>query len=437
MKSQHSALIKCNRILILLVFVIFCGAFSSSLADSLYPSEGSCGQNSTWHLEDGVLTITGSGVINDYTESSTPWYGVKNRIQSVVIDEGITRIGAFAFYETSSLVSVSFPNSLLEIGSFAFMSTNITNISLPMNLTTIEENAFGWCWGIQSVIIPNSVTSIGAEAFNACVNLNSLTLPSGITTIAYKSFSNTRISTINVPDGVTSIGVDAFSSCKVTTVYLPSTVKTIDTNAFDSCSKLSVVHFSGYAYDAERICIKPGNSSLTSSVWYCIDETLDTLSPTVGECGSSATWVLEGSVLTISGAGAINDYAEASTPWYGVSGRIESVVIGEGITRIGTKAFYNTKSITSISFPNSLLEIGDFAFGSTNITNLSLPMNLTTIGENAFGWCWGIQSIIIPDSVTYIGAEAFNSCVNLKTVTLPKGITAIADSVFVILAFPP
>ena len=108
---------------------------------------GFCGLNLTWHLTDnGVLTISGKGKMNDYSDNNrAPWS--KSDIKRIIIGDGITTIGVFAFYDCSALTSVTIPNSV----------------------TTIGGRAFTGCSELTSVTIPNSVTTIGGYAFYNCI----------------------------------------------------------------------------------------------------------------------------------------------------------------------------------------------------------------------------------------------------------------------------
>ena len=130
-----------------------------------------CGLNLTWHLTDnGVLTISGKGKMNDFLYSSHggPWNHLK--IRRIIIGDGVTTIGEFAFYECYALTSVTIPNSVATIRDCAFNSCiYLTSITIPNSVTTIGEHAFEYCRSLTSVTIPNSVTEIGDGAFARCI----------------------------------------------------------------------------------------------------------------------------------------------------------------------------------------------------------------------------------------------------------------------------
>ena len=122
-------------------------------AGSLFAESGTCGDNLTWDLTDGVLTISGTGPMTDYTyDTYAPWYNYRSSITSVFIGDGLTSIGDYAFSDCSNMASITIPNSVTSIGDCAFYG----------------------CSGLTSVAIPNNITSIGVDAFLECENLEKM-----------------------------------------------------------------------------------------------------------------------------------------------------------------------------------------------------------------------------------------------------------------------
>ena len=144
---------------------------------TMFAESGTCGDNLTWDLTNGVLTISGTGdMTNFYGDGNTPWYSSRSLITEVSIGNGVTSIGACAFYECEGLTSVTIPNSVTSIGDYAFHNcSSLTSVTIPNSVTSIGEGAFADCTGLTSVTIPNSVTSIGNLAFVACISLTSVT----------------------------------------------------------------------------------------------------------------------------------------------------------------------------------------------------------------------------------------------------------------------
>ena len=148
--------------------------------------------------------------------------------------------------------------------------------------------------------------------------------------------------------------------------------------------------------------------------------------------GSNLTWTLDSDgVLTISGTGAMKEYDPYKAPWYGSSSRVKSAVIAEGVTSIGKYAFYDCRSLTSVTIPDSVTSIGKQAFMyCTSLTGVTIPGSVTSIGDSAFSGCKSLTSVTIPDSVTSIGGQTFMGCSSLTSVTIPNSVTSIGEFAF-------
>ena len=155
---------------------------------------GTCGDNLQWKLTDeGVLTITGTGEMQDWNRSKpSPWHADKS-VKQVIIGNGVTTIGSSAFSDCDSLTSVTIPNSVTTIGSSAFAGCfSLTSVTIGNSVTTIGHGAFYGCSSLTSVTIGNSVTEIGYYAFSGCSSLTSVTIPNSVTTIGYYAFSGCK-----------------------------------------------------------------------------------------------------------------------------------------------------------------------------------------------------------------------------------------------------
>ncbi|MCD8391129.1 MAG: leucine-rich repeat protein, partial [Firmicutes bacterium] len=134
---------------------------------------GTCGDNVTWVFDDGTLTISGSGDMENYTPmASVPTWGWLGTITDVIVENGVTSIGEGAFYGCDSLTNIEIPSSVTNIGVGAFYDCNkLTSINIPNGVTSIRNSTFQGCGSLTSIEIPNSVTSIGGYAFNDCADL--------------------------------------------------------------------------------------------------------------------------------------------------------------------------------------------------------------------------------------------------------------------------
>ena len=192
-------------------------AIVASVGTLFAESSGTCGENLTWTLSDeGVLTISGTGAMTDYS-SSAPWYSSRSSITSVIISDGVTSIGYGAFYDCSSLTSVTIPNSVTSIGYRAF-----------------ED-----CSSLTSVTIGNSVTSIGSSAFSGCNSLPVIDNIRYADTYLVEAVDKT-FSAYTIKDGTIWIGSSAFADCSsMTSVIIPNSVTSIGGGAFYDCTSLS------------------------------------------------------------------------------------------------------------------------------------------------------------------------------------------------------
>ena len=153
-----------------------------------------------------------------------------------------------------------------------------------------------------------------------------------------------------------------------------------------------------------------------------------------GTCGPDLRWHLtDNAVLTISGKGKMYDYSyDNRAPWDNYNKRIiKRIIIGDGITTIGSSAFRNCFALNSVTIPNSVRTIGAYAFYNCSaLTSVTIPNSVTTIGNHAFFGCSALTSVTIPNSVTEIGYSTFGDCSALTSVTIPNSVTEISYSTF-------
>ena len=154
-----------------------------------------------------------------------------------------------------------------------------------------------------------------------------------------------------------------------------------------------------------------------------------------GECGENLTWTLDSAgTLRISGQGSMSYWSSSSNvPWYSYREQIANVIIENDVTSIGTYAFYDCPSLTSITIPDSVTTIGDSAFNNcAKLTSITIPDSVISIGSGVFSSCKGLTTVTIPDSVVSIGSNAFYSCKGLNSITFENPECEIYDSKFAI-----
>ena len=152
-----------------------------------------------------------------------------------------------------------------------------------------------------------------------------------------------------------------------------------------------------------------------------------------GTCGENVKWTLtKDGTLTISGTGAMTDYVFSDgAPWYDFRSQVKSVIMENGVTSIGNKAFYDCSSLTSVTIPSSVTSIGSCAFrGCTSLAHVTIPSSVTSIRDDTFYNCSSLTSVTIPDGVTSIGSWAFSGCSSLTRITIPNSVTSIGWKAF-------
>ena len=383
-----------------------------SSGDAYSGTTGDC----TWNFDEdtGTLTISGEGDMEGDMDDSVPWNEYSNEIKKIVIEDGVTSIGDYAFVWCSGLTSITIPDSVTSIGEAAFLDcSNLISITIPDGVTSIGDRAFEACSSLTSIdvgvenkyfssvdgnlynkaktefiqyaigknqndfVIPNSVTNIIGYAFYGCSSLTSITIPDGVTYIGYKAFYDcSSLTSITIPDGVTYIGDYAFEWCSgLTSITIPDSVTSINNSAFGDCSNLTSITIpdsvTSIGYEAFRGC-----SSLTS------------------------------------------------------------VTIPDSVTSIDYEAFRGCSSLTSITIPDSVTYIREGVFlDCSNLISITIPDSVTSINNSAFEDCLRLTSITIPDSVTYIGDRAFYDCSSLTSITIPNSVTSIGIDAFYSTAY--
>ena len=341
--------------LILTAFTIIPLSASSAEADPSATGESGTTGDLTWTLDGTKLTISGSGDMPDYSWDA-PW---GNKITEVVIEDGVTSIGARAFFLCGDLNSISIPASVRSIGEDAiYCCSALESLTIPEGVESIGKTAFYGCRAMKNVTVPASVKSIGIAAFSCCSGLESLSVAAGNTVYDSRDNCNAIIETATdtliigsgltvIPDGVVSIGTQAFSVCdSLTEIVIPASVTSIGETAFYSCSNLGEIIFEG----------------------------------SVASIGKSA-------------------FESCSS--------LNGVNLPEGLTEIGARVFAYCLNLTVIRMPDSVESISGTAFmGCGSLADIRISAGVTEIGSGAFYYCNNLRSIFIPSSVKTIGEQA-------------------------------
>ena len=219
---------------------------------------GTSGDVAWTYTSDGALTISGTGAMADYDAwTNAGWDTYKSNITSIVIEDGVTHIGDYAFCDcnNASLTTITIPASVTTIGTEAFGScTGLTSITIPSNVEAISYAAFSGCTGLTSVTFSDGVKTIGDQAFEGCIGLTSLTIPTSVTTIGYQTFNGcSGLTTVTIGSGLTSIAEEAFKDCtNLTTFTLYALSCSLEgTYVFYGCSNIHIYVFEDKVTDYE------------------------------------------------------------------------------------------------------------------------------------------------------------------------------------------
>ena len=362
----------------------------------------------------------------------TPTYSGDLVIPELVKDdEGIiykvTTIGEGAFYNCTSLTSVTIPESVTTIDLNAFQyCTSLTSVTIPESVMSIGDGAFYGCTSLNSVTIPESVTTIGMGAFHMCTSLTSVTIPESVTTIGNTAFSYcTSLTSVTIPESVTTIGNDVFSFCtSLTSVTIPESVTTIGDYAFSYCTSLT------------SVTIPESVTTIGERVFYhCESLTSVTIPKSVTTIGMGAfagcqslkeITVDENNNHFVTWNRLLYSKDITTLYWCPMFVTLTSVNIPKTTTIIKGYAFYLCKKLYSVTIPESVKEIGRFAFTDcTSLTSINIPKSVTSLKSGTFENCYNLIEIKIPSSVTTIENDVFSYCKGLTELVIPSSVVSM------------
>ncbi len=345
-----------------------------------FAEKGVSGDNLSWEYKNGVLTISGEGEMSDYVKKQEPWYAYAPEITSVVVKPGITHIGEYAFFNFEKVQSITLPDTVTSIGMYAFDG----------------------CFTMPSFVMPDSVTDLGMHAFSSNEELKSIKLSSNLKAIYSCTFSdNKSLTEIEIPESVKLLDERTFLNCSMLEkVVLHDGLEMIYENCFSGCSVLTDI-------------------TIPATVYY-IGYGAFTGTPIIAEdkYGSDGALYLGTALLA-----------------YTRTGYNPSCTIAPGTTVIGSDAFFDHRSMTSVSIPQTVLGIGDEAFkGCNQLEGIVIPESVRYIGDSAFYNCAKLEGPVrLSSCIRYIGERAFYGCSSIKEVEINNilsSFTAIKEWCF-------
>jgi len=441
---------------------------------------------------DGYFTYTvsnGEATITDCNESISGDVTIPTTLGGYPV----TSIGDSAFYNCSSLTSITIPDSVTSIGYLAFYScfslasidvknSNMSYCSedgvlfnkdktelirypegkwdgtytIPNGVNSIAKYAFSFNQSFSEINIPDSVVSICECAFLGCESLAYITIPNSVITIGDQAFAgcNRALESINITNSVKSIGNYAFLDC-----YNLKSIN-VDSNNSEYSSSNGILFNKNKTTviccpagkKANIITIPNSVTNIYDCAFYGCENIRNIVLPNcvknIGDdafawCGNlisinipnGVEFLGESAFLGCQSLSSITIPKSVTSLGRSVFERCESlgsITIPNSVTSIGEGAFYHCSSLTSITIPDSVTSIGDQAFYScSSLTSITIPDSVTSIGYLAFYYCSSLTSVTIPDSVTSIGDSAFEDCSSLTSITIPDSVTSIGERAFI------
>ncbi|MBO4876304.1 MAG: leucine-rich repeat domain-containing protein [Bacteroidales bacterium] len=343
----------------------------------------------------GALSINGiiDGDLIYSDETKTVLIGSNPLATNVTIPNSVTSISAFAFVGCASLASVTIPNSVVNIGGSVFKDcVSLVSVSFPNSVTSIGHFVFENCSNLNSVVIPNSVSNIGIGVFKNCIALESVIVESGNQIYDSHDDCNAIIETATniliagcknseIPNSVTSIGSYAFYGCRdLTEITIPHQVRSIGTDAFNHSGLISVII-------PNSVTVIEPNAFM---------DCRELMSVTMG---NSLECIGEYAFMRCNG--------------------LTSIDIPESVTQIGRETFAGCTGLTTVNFNAiSCVYCGNNyspLFSQALLTTINIGENVRDIPAYIFSGCRNLTSITIPESVKTIGNYAFYDCESLRT----------------------
>ena len=340
-------------------------------------------------------------------------------IPSTLGGSKVVCIDSSAFENNTNLTSVTIPDTVTTIENRAFNGcSNIKKLTLGKNVSEIGMYAFQSNIGLTTLTIPDSVTSIDTAAFGGCSKLREISIGKSVSNMGSAVFSSSpQLRKVTIAEGTTVIGIDAFSGCYLLdSIKIPNTVTEIGANAFYGCTGLKSVTL--------------GNSVKTIGYYaFSKDKNITSLNiPDSVELIEKAAFKDCTNLATLSIGGGVNKMEKNV---FQNCTSLNKVTIGRGTTVIGSYAFDNCGVLKSVSIPDTLKEIGYYAFKNcSSLTSVVIPDSVNCIASLAFADCSSLTTATIGNSVSNMGGEVFSGCSSLAKVKIGDGTFSISTGMF-------
>jgi len=377
---------------IIFLMCIFC----CSIYGEIYT--GKCGENATWSFDfdKEVLTISGVGEMYDYeSRDDTPWRSYSWKIGKIVIEDGITSVGSYAFNVMSHCTSVTLGESIVSIHDYAFYySKYFKQLTIPDKVKTIGKYAFMQCEGIETLYVGEGVNSVEKNAFLGVKNLKEVHIKSlenwlkiqfiydeledaaPVSNPLYYSsdlyIDGYLIRDLEIPEGIETLNKNILCNIKIESLSLPSTLKKFNVGALRNRDNLLSINVSpsNQIYDTREGCNALIETATNTIVFGCNNSS-----------------------------------------------------IPDNIVAIGDSAFWGCKELKYVSVPASVEHIGVNAFsGCSNIETITIPDAVSVIEKRTFYNCGNLRKVVLGKSVKQINKQAFSVCVSLDSLVCLSSI---------------
>lgn len=416
---------------------------------ALADDNNKCGENLTWKFADGILTISGTGEMYDYSSADpAPWSAKNSDICEITVGDGVTSIGDNAFHSCKELSMVTFMGGLTRIGSGAFAGCEaLRDFDFPYSLETIGANAFSNCNNLIDVTIPDSVQSIGSEAFSLCEGLQSVYLPQMLTIIPDGIFTDcAQLGSVYIPDTVTEIGANAFLRCTAFILEkLPSSIKSIGAAAFANCGNIESLAlpgtlesigeaaFNGTAIDKASFAGTPERWTAIGGDACCIaQDKIDFLEHT---CDFSGWKYDEHKHWQQCTCGKTQNEGEhtGDGDTCTVCDAALSEALGSGSIDGGLSWSLSRSGALTISGSGKMPDFSSVANAAPwdeqkdKIQSAVIESGVQSISGGAFSGCTALEKVSISETVTQIDLNAFGGCTSLAAFEVAEGNKAFSS----------
>lgn len=297
----------------------------------------------TWELKNGVLTISGEGDMVSTHYEGYPWYEYRSEVDSIIIEEGVT-----------------------SIGSWAFRYNAAKSVTIPDGVSNILYYAFSGCYNLEEVNLPDNINYILTGAFSDCLVLTDTTLQNMLTKVK-------------------AIDAGAFSGCNsLTKVHIPANITYIGEGAFELCQYIQMISIDPaneyYYVDGNVLFDKEKKTLLFCPAYgragvYTVPDSVSKIGKNAFSCCGYIDSIIIPDSVTEIGNGAFS-YCTG----------LSAVNISDNVTEIGEQTFISCRYLKTIELPSNLTTIGYDAFYGTGITNIKVPKTVTTIEDRALGY---------------------------------------------------